>query len=540
MFEIFIMVGMMMGFILSNLYLLQHWYREAWQGAGMLGWLRSNSIGQRSSPTISREELEKQYIKVMQNNVNIFENLDTVQSFEGGEGLRKGDLKVEVENKIQNLLEGGRSMADVKQQTGIELVKVPVVIGENTIQQMFVTDLALNFCAIRVRDVEATIQDITATVINDKVIIQGLVYKQIFFVDENNVVRYQTENIPFSFFIDIPGAEPGMDVKVHPIIEHIKTDLLDGGCVLHQKIVVEFFVIVTDMQQIFVEVGEGPLVKLEKVVGENSVQTLVPSELKLPVPATKIIEISAQVQDIICEVIEDKVIVQGIVHKQIFFIGEDNIERHIGEDVSFSTFVDVPGAEAGQNYQVEPTIEFIKRELSEDGIILVQEVVLDIFVRVTENVQLNLVTGEDILLKVPEVINENVRQILLENTVQLPVPAIEIKEINATVIDVQSTIINDKVIIHGVVHKQIFFIDEDNIERHLAVDIPFSTFVEVPGAKPGMKADISPVIEFIKPELVAPSDILNQRIVIEIFVRVTQSTQISIPEVVVGPYGPGA
>lgn len=421
---------------------------------------------------------------------------------------------------------------------GIELIKVPIVVGENTTQQMLVTDVELNFCAIKVRDIDATIRNITCTVINDKVIVQGILHKQIFYVDEANVVRHQPEDIPFSFFVDIPGAEPGMDVQIHPVIEHIKTELLCHGKVLHQKVVIEFFVKVTNTQQLFVEIGSGPLVKVERVVGENSVQTLVPSVVELPMTAIKIVDIDSKVMDVTCEVIPDKVIIQGIIHKQVYFISEDNIERHIAEDIPFSTFVDVPGAEPGHNSQVHPCIEFIKRELVEGGNILQQEVVLEIFVKITETVQLNLVTGDEILLKVPEVIGENTRQILLENIVELPAVAIKIKEIEASVRDIRCTVITDKVVIQGLVHKQIYFVDQENVERHFGEDVPFSTFIDVPGAEAGMDCDITPVIEFVKPELDPPSVLLTQKVVIELFAKVTQTIQVAVPEVQINPYGP--
>lgn len=553
MFDLFILAGMMMGFMISSL-LWEQWQAltallEVQQGAGIFNWFKEKTVThrQRSTPSISRQELEDQYIRVMQKGGSQpqgLQNIDTITSlegsnFEGREELFESENDSTVPNEIFSTLEGGSNMVDLQQVPGgIELIKVPVVVGENTTQQMLVTDLELDFCAIKVRDIDASVRDLVATVIHDKVIVQGILHKQIFYVDQENVVRHQPEDIPFSFFVDIPGAEPGMDVEIRPVIEHIKTELLECGCILHQKVVIEFFVKVTTTEQIFVEVGTGPLVKVERVIGENSVQTLVPSTLDLPVPAIKIVDIDARVQDVTCEVITDKVIIQGIVHKQVYFISPDNIERHIAENIPFSTFVDVPGAEPGLNCQVHPTIEFIKRELIEAGTVLQQEVVLEVFVKVTETVQLHLTTGEDILLKVPLVIGENVRQILIENTVQLPVRAIKIKEIDASVRDIRTTIINDKVIIQGIVHKQIFFVDEANIERHFGEDVPFSTFVDLPGAEPGMNADITPIIEFVKPELCPPSDLLTQKVVVEIFVKVTQTIQITVPRVAPGPYGP--
>ncbi len=546
MFDLFIMAGMMMGFMLSSLYVYQQWLntgKEIWNGVGALKFLKSTNSDQRSSPAITKEELERQYIDVMFNHDNKLQELNTIQTFERGERLNDNDdvdqlrCTHDVVQVRQSLSEGGSNMVEINQTNQIELVKIPVVVGENTTQQMLVTDLALDYPALKVRNVDACIRDLTATVINNKVIVQGILHKQIFYVDLNNVVRHQPEDIPFSFFVDIPGAEPGMDVQIHPEIEHIKTELIKDCTIIHQKVVIEFFVKVTDTQQIFVAIGAGPLTKLQRVIGENSVQTLIPNEVELPVPAIKIVDIDAEVRDITCDIIEDKVIIQGIVHKQVFYIDTEDIERHVAEDVPFSTFVDVPGAEPIHTCQVHPTIEFIKRELMDGGTLLLQEVVLEIFVKVTESVQLNLQLGEDIIVKVPEVIGENVRQILLENIVQLPVPAIKIKEIEASVQKIHTTVINNKVIIQGIVHKQIFFVDEENIERHLGEDVPFSTFVDVQHAQPGMDADVDAIIEFVKPELCPPSDMLTQKVVIELFVKVTETTQLGIPEVI-GPYGP--
>ncbi len=448
------------------------------------------------------------------------------------DNLREDELQ---EEQVQITNEGGLTMPELQQVGGLELIKTPVVIGENVIQRMEVSDLPLDMTAIKIKEITTNIRDLVTDVIQDKVLIQGTLHKQIFYVGIDNIIHHQMENISFSHFIDIPGAEPGMDVLIEPEVEHVFSKLILDGSVLHQKVVVQFFVKVLSVQQLIVETGIGPLVKAQRVIGENTVQTMINNEVTLAVEAIKIVDITAKVVGLETEIIEDKVIMQGIVHKQLFYIGTDDVEHHQAEDIPFSEFVDIPGAEPGMNVQVYPNIEHIKQVLSPDGTMVAQEIVLELFVKVTESVQINLVTGNDSLVMLPEVVGENVKQILSETTATLTPTAIKVKNINAGFEGLNAVVINDKVIIQGIIHKQIFFIGEDNIEYHQAENVPFSTFIDVIGARPGMDVQIIPSIAFIKPILSNDGVCLTQKVIADIFVKVTENIQFNVNEV--GPYG---
>lgn len=464
---------------------------------------------------------------------NQFEN-KKVKSFgeQGSEiGLKEdcGYESLEKENK------GGMGMTDLQQVNGLELIKTPVVIGENVVQIMEVTDLPLDMTAIKVRDITAKIVELDTEVIEDKVIIQGVLHKQIFYVGTDNIIHHQSEDINFSTFVDIPEAEPGMDVLVDPTVEHIVSQLIMDGTVLHQKVVLQFFVKVLSKQQLIVETGSGPLVKVERVIGENAIQTMVDNEVTLAVAAEKIVDIDAEVIDLTADVISDKIIIQGVIHKQLFYIGEDDVEHHQAEEIPFSEFIDLPGAEPGMNVQVHPTIEHVKHELTPDGTVVNQEIVLELFAKVTETSQIKIATGEDSLVMLPEVIGENTKQVLSETTLILDQVAIKIKDIDAEVTDLNAVVIENKVIVQGIIHKQIFFVGEDNVEYHQQENVPFSTFVEVKGAKPDMNVDVIPEIAHIKPVLNTAGDLLTQKVIVDLFVKVTEDIQFNVNEV--GPYG---
>ncbi|MCL6591785.1 MAG: DUF3794 domain-containing protein [Firmicutes bacterium] len=411
------------------------------------------------------------------------------------------------------------------------LIRAEVVIGENTKQILIERNVTLTVPAIKVRNINATIRDITTDVIADKVVIQGILHKQIFFVGEDNIVHHQAEDIPFSTFVDIPGAESGMNVQIDPVIETVIFSLLTPT-VVHQKVVAEFFVKVTETRQINVVLGAGPLVRVDQVVGENTKQELFENFVTLVTPAVKIDDITVVIRNITTHIINDKVIIQGTIHKQIFFVGTNNIEFHQSEDVDFSTFVDIPGTSPGMDVEVIPTVEFIHFELR-DATTVLQKVVVEFFAKVTESVQINILPGPGALLKLDTVVGENTNQILVENVFTLPIPAVKIREIIASIKDLATEVINDKVVIQGILHKQIFFIGEDNLEHHRAEDIPFSAFVDIAGTMPGMNVRVDPKIETILFEL-ENSATLRQKVVIEFFVKVTETQQLSVQ--IVSPY----
>lgn len=440
----------------------------------------------------------------------------------GGEAAR---IRID-ESQTHSWIEGGRTLSE-------PLIKAEVVIGENTRQVMLESNFTLFVPAVKIRDIQARVLDITAQIIPNKIVIQGVVHKQIFFVDANNRVMHQAENVPFSTFIDVPGAGTNMNVQVRPVVEHVGF-IFTPPTLLHQKVVLEIFVKVTETRQINVITGNGPLVMVEQVVAENTRQALEQNQVVLTRPAVKVSEITATLRDVTTELLENKVVIQGIVHKQIYFVGTDNIQYHQAEDVEFSTFVDVPGAVSGMNVELRAEVEHIGFELLSETLLL-QQVVIQFFVKITETVQLNLNLGTGPLLKVEEVRGENVTQTLVENEILLDRPSIKIREIVAQVRDVTAEAILGKVIVQGIVHKQIFYIGTDNLEYHQAENVPFSFFVDIPGAAADRNIHVRPFIEHISFHLLDERT-LQQKVVLETFVKVTETVQIRVAETIISPY----
>lgn len=406
------------------------------------------------------------------------------------------------------------------------LVKVQAVVGENTTQLLQESSFTLPIEAIKIRNVVAEVRDVVAEVISGKVIVQGVIHKQIFFVGTDNIVHHAVEEAPFSTFVEIPAAVPGNLVQVHPTVAHVRS-ILTGPRTVLQKVIIDIMVKVTEERQLsLVESPTGPLIRADEVVGENTVQVMEETPVTLLVPAIKVTDIAVTFQDLTSEVITDKVVVQGVIHKQIFFVNTDNVETHQAVDIPFSTIVDVPGAAPGMDVQLEVTLEAVRFELTSPTQLL-EKVVFEVFAKVTQSIQFNVLAGVGPLLKLEQVRGEDTAQILQETTVTLSPAAIKVRDIVASVQSIVTEIIPNKVIVQGILHKQIFFIGTDNLEHHQIEDVPFSLFVEIPGAQPGMNVIVTPTVESVIFELLNETT-LRQKVVLEVMVKVTETVQMAV------------
>ncbi|WP_427339753.1 DUF3794 domain-containing protein [Caloranaerobacter sp. DY30410] len=159
------------------------------------------------------------------------------------------------------------------------------------------------------------------------------------------------------------------------------------------------------------------------------------------------------------------------------------------------------------------------------------------------------------IIQVPVVIGEGYKQFLLVTilTIHPPSPPVfRIKDIEKEVIITNCKVIKDKVIINGIVDKNINYKTVEHVHEdegrpvvngpifHYTTQIPFSTFIEVPGAMEGDNCEIeAAVVEGEKDELIDPNvptnnndpvtyNKLKEKLVIRIDVKVTRTEKINI------------
>ncbi|NLN06348.1 MAG: SafA/ExsA family spore coat assembly protein [Firmicutes bacterium] len=459
-----------------------------------------------------------------------------------------------------------------------DLLKVEQVIGENASQTSVIREVVLPGRVRKITEVDTKLHEVKGRVIENKVVVEGIIQKRIFFVDEDTgqLKQFTVDDERFVHFVDVPGAMPGMNVQIHARAEFVGHDFIkevkayrDGeeavmaedeidpqlfkkkkfNSLFRQTVVLEIFAKVTESIQLDVVVDVHgidrrkvitELLKVESVIGENASPVTVRADVDFNRPARSIKNIDAQIKNVESRVIENKVIVEGVLHKQIYFVGaEDDIVFETSVEEKFTHFVDVPGAFPGANVQVHPRLEYVDVDIDAyDPTRGVQTAIIDIFVKVTETVQVDVVT--DIkgvpttkeLLKVSQVVGEGSRKHTLVANLTAPAKVRRIAGPPVTRFEnLESRVIDDKVIIEGDLVKNIFFVRDGDQPEVMEFDARehFTVFVEIPGARPGHVVQVYPRVEFTDFEIDHyDRHRLRQTTVIEIFVKVTEHVQLEV------------
>lgn len=103
-----------------------------------------------------------------------------------------------------------------------ERLKVLKVIGEAVAQVVVESETDLK--AKKIEKIEAKLGPVTDHVFKDKVVKQGVIIKQIIFVDSRDFLRHAKEEVPFMTSVTIPGLKPGDDIEIQNHLLNIDTD----------------------------------------------------------------------------------------------------------------------------------------------------------------------------------------------------------------------------------------------------------------------------------------------------------------------------
>jgi spore coat assembly protein SafA len=465
-----------------------------------------------------------------------------------------------------------------------ELVRVDQVVGEDKAQSVVEGIITLpngKPDIQQVISVDATLdtESLETDIIENKVIVEGKIDVNAMYVgavpEGTQPVHFVEGTVDFSFFVKIPGAKKNMDVRVKAKIEHIQFSFdPNRPREIKVRIIVEFFVKVTKRVEIEIVVdATGPAdlqvlkksLRIEDVVGEASAQNIVKSDVSVPdnkPDILEIIKVEGKARETETKIIDDKIIIEGVLEVSVLYAasvpaGEFQQPVHFMEvEVPFTQFVEIPGAKEGMAKLVKVEVEHI-RGRRKDARTVTVEAILKIKAKVFETKILNVVVDvfspseklevEKTLLKVDQVIGEAENEIVVKEVLTVPdekPPIEQIYRTKAKATVTESRIIDDKVIVEGTLTLETLYVaDVTGIPgvplqplHFMEHEVPFTTFVEIPGAKENMTLDFDVNVEHVSSK-VDPNDPrrFEVRAVLGLRAKVTQMVQIEVVVNVVEP-----
>lgn len=391
-------------------------------------------------------------------------------------------------------------------------IKVQHIIGKGSTQVNITRNVTLPTVIRKIVDVHAEIVDLDYEIIPDKIIIKGALHKQIYYVEEGDYVvkEYTIMREEFTDFLHVPGATPQMDAVLDGKILYVDTNAANDGFptdTIFQIAVVAVDVTVVDILTLDVVTdvhGEGitatkELFSVESLIGTAEKQVNFSTDHVLDMNAKKIYDVECMCNNLDYEILPDKILVRGTLHKQVYYVAYDDerVQEQTFEN-EFTVVLDVPGACPHMEVYPKCRIEFCEAKLTAQAPTTNIKVncILQAIVKVTEYCQLYIVTdvqgalASRCRIRVEDIIGRKCHQETINQSIDVNAPADvndvlvkKAKNTTACLRNVTYEKIPDKVIIKGITHVQVYYVScgSDQELRETSADIPFTTFVHFDG-----------------------------------------------------------
>ena len=139
-------------------------------------------------------------------------------------------------------------------------------------------------------------------------------------------------------------------------------------------------------------------IKVQHIVGGGTAQVNILRNVQLPAVVRKIADIHAEIVELDYEIISNKVIIKGALHKQIYYVedGDYVVKEFTIMREEFTDFVHVPGATPDMEAMLDAHILFVDTNPASGCFPtdrIQQSAVLTVDVRVVNMMTLDVVLG---------------------------------------------------------------------------------------------------------------------------------------------------
>lgn len=285
-------------------------------------------------------------------------------------------------------------------------------------------------------------------------------------------------------------------------------------------------------------------IKVQHIIGGGTAQIDVNRNIDMPEVIRKIVDVHAEIVELDYEIIPNKVIIKGALHKQIYYV-EDNdyvVKEHTITREEFTDFLHVPGAMPEMEAMLDGHILFADTNPASGSFPtdkLYQTAVLMVEVKVLELMTLDVVTdchGDGIscrkeLFSVECLVGATEKQVTVSADHALAQEARKVYDMEAVARDIDYEILPNKVLLRGTLFKHIYSVTEaDDTVMEDTFESEFSVVVDIPGARPDMEVYTRVRVEFCEAKMIGnePSQNVKVNCILQVFVKVTELTRMNI------------
>ncbi len=293
------------------------------------------------------------------------------------------------------------------------------------------------------------------------------------------------------------------------------------------------------------------------IIGHDMTQTIIEGDILVPdskPDISRVISVDGLIQLTKNEITENKIGVEGTIKFKILYVSDKGEEPLYSIDSStvFKQSIPVQGVTSKMKPEVNGDIEHIDFKINNERKIAVKAVINLEGKGILEDkkdITRDVAGMEDVeVLKkniyYTELIGDNSSEALIKDTFELDEEAVGIKEVlkwNAAVIEKETKVTEDKVIVGGMLTVEVFYLTEEE-ESSLNIikrEIPFTHFVEIPNAygdmKYKLKLNVDELYTEVKENLQGDRKILEIEAISKVNVKVMDT---QVMELVVDAYSP--
>lgn len=415
----------------------------------------------------------------------------------------------------------------------------------------------------KVLNTDGKVLIVSSEVIEDRIIVEGkMIFEILYSSNEENPGIFKEKAVSnFNHSIQVPGALPEMMCRITTSIDLINSTIVSNrkakiNAVINIKGMVygkEAVEVITDIKGQDVQLLKEPCEMDEYVVEDNG-QSVIKGKVDIPEDkgeVKSILKTNVHIHKKDVAVQEDRIIINACALIKVVYdttAGEDIL--YVEQDVAFTHEMNMsgvtPGMKCDVSFKIQDDFEEVRENEDGERKSIEVEVVVDIKTKVYMKKEMERIEDayspeekyelEKQTVKSMSFFGEGVDSQTIKEKINMPddvKPVAQIKHINANPVVTDSKIVEDKVVIEGIVVCCVIYTaatEEGGMENYVE-ELPFKSTIDMAGAKFDMVSEVNADIEHMSYEKMSGREI-DIKVIVETGAKVFSKSVIDVVKAV--------